>query len=78
MYRTLVIIGEISHDRANRTQAHSGGVLLRPEGAYFLIMTGRLATEYAGVDKLPDYLRSDTRDVTFLDSGHYMYSNGHY
>ena len=22
-----------------------------------------LATEYAGVDKLPDYLRNDTRDV---------------
>ena len=27
----------------------------------------RLATEYAGVDKIPDYLRSDTKDVTFLD-----------
>ena len=35
-----------------------------------------LAIEYAGVDKLPDYLRSDTKDVTFLDSGHYMHSNG--
>ena len=23
----------------------------------------RLATKYAGVDKLPDYLRSDTKDV---------------
>ena len=34
----------------------------------------RLATEYAGVDndKLPDYLRSDTKDgneFTFLDIG---------
>ena len=26
-----------------------------------------LATDYAGVDKLPDYLWSDTGDVTFLD-----------
>ena len=37
----------------------------------------RLATEQAGVDKLPDYLWSDTRDVKKLDSGHYI-SNGHY
>ena len=48
-----------------------------------LVWTGtrRLATEYPGVEKLPDYLRSDTRDVkksTFLDNGHYMLSNGHY
>ena len=37
-----------------------------------------LATEYAEVDELPDYLHSDTKDVnqsTFLDSGHYMLSN---
>ena len=26
----------------------------------------RLATEYAGVDELPDYLRSDTKDVKKL------------
>ena len=38
----------------------------------------RLAMLQAGVDKIPDYFRSDTRDVTFLDSGHYMNSNGHY
>ena len=34
----------------------------------------RLATEYAGVDKLPDYLQSDTKTwkkSTFHDSGHY-------
>ena len=40
----------------------------------------RLVTEPAGVDKLVDYLWSDTKDVknsTFLDSGHYMLSNGH-
>ena len=31
------------------------------------------------VDKVPDYLRSGTKDgnqSTFLDSGHYMVSNG--
>ena len=41
----------------------------------------RLATEYAGLDKLPDYLGSDTKEAkksTFLDSAHYMLSNGHY
>ena len=41
----------------------------------------RLATGYAGVDKLPDYLRSDTKDgkkSTFLDSGHFLLSNSHY
>ena len=38
-----------------------------------------LATEDAGVDKLPDYLRSSLTEKnksTFLDSGHYMLSNG--
>ena len=42
-----------------------------------------LATEYAGVDKLPDYLWSDTKrreseakKSTFLDNGNYMLSNG--
>ena len=43
-----------------------------------IVRQSHLATEYAGVDKLPDYLRSDTKDMTFLDSGHYMHSNGHY
>ena len=40
MHRTPVIIGKISPDRANRTPTRSGGVLLRPEGAFFFIMTG--------------------------------------
>ena len=35
MYRTAVIIGKISPDRANSTPTRSGGVLLHPEGAYF-------------------------------------------
>ena len=35
----------------------------------------RLATEDAGVDKLPDYLRSDTSEKQ-LDSSHCMLSNG--
>ena len=26
-------------------------------------IVGRLVTDYAGVDKLPDYLRSDTKDA---------------
>ena len=34
MYRTLIIIGKISHDRANRTPNRSRDVLFRPEGAY--------------------------------------------
>ena len=37
-----------------------------------LDVLGCLATEYAGVDKLPDYLPSDMKDgkkYTFLDSG---------
>ena len=42
MYRTPVIIEKISPDRANRTQTRSGGVLLRHEGAYFTIMTGKV------------------------------------
>ena len=39
----------------------------------------RLATEYAGVDKLPEYLRSVMKvgkKSTYLDSGHYILSNG--
>ena len=40
----------------------------------------RLATEYAGGDEVPDFLRSDMRDVEknprFLDSGRYTLSNG--
>ena len=38
----------------------------------------RLATEYAGVDELPDNLQSGTKDgkkSTFLDSGQSMLSN---
>ena len=42
MYRTPVIIEKISPDRANRTPTRSGGVLLRHEGAYFTIMTGKV------------------------------------
>ena len=34
MYRTAVIIWEISPDRVNRTPTRSAGVLLRFEGAY--------------------------------------------
>ena len=37
MYRTPVIIGKISPDRANSTPTRSGGVLLRPEGAYAVL-----------------------------------------
>ena len=40
MYRMQVIIVKISPDRANRTWTCSGVVLLRPEGAFFFIMTG--------------------------------------
>ena len=42
MYRTPLIIGKISPDRANRTPTRSGSVLLRHEGAYFTIMTGKV------------------------------------
>ena len=42
MHRTPVIIEKISPDRANRTPTHSGGVLLRHEGACFTIMTGKV------------------------------------
>ena len=35
MYRTPVIIRKVSPDRANRNPKPSGGVLLRPEGAYY-------------------------------------------
>jgi hypothetical protein len=61
MYRTPVIIRKISPDRANLTPTRSGGVLLRPEGA-----------EYAGVDKLPDYLRSLTAVIICLATVNYQ------
>ena len=127
MYRTPVIIGKISPDRANRTPTRSEGNCFPLKGLKFdrrrsyiiplitrllaktkkwlhmvwlvtiyllpsfVVLISReivrqrrwrrLATEDAGVEKLPDLLRSDTKDViigkksfVFLDSGQFISS----
>ena len=79
MYRAPVIMGKISPDsKTYRTPTHSGGDLLRPEGAYFSIMTSdvlnfiplitRLLARCVGrvmvpYAKMPIFYASNTRNA---------------